>query len=407
MKFKFITGPGGCGKSHLLKEMTRADSSKHLIVAPTGIAAINAGGSTVHSAFRIDPSNGFVNPKIKYGALRGLKRLYVDEISMISGDLFKSIEAACAMLGVEELIAFGDLAQLKPVQGSWFFEYRKPDEIQRLTKNYRQGSDLTFAEILNRMRAGKHTISDMGTINAQAGNSKQGITLAYSNNTVNAINSQELAKLPGTIVENCAAIEGTMKSSDVQAPEVLQLKVGASIVMLNNDSSKRWQNGTRGTVEKISDHEDTPIVYVRIRDEVYAVDEYTWTKKVPDILTPDRIQYFERVTAGRVELDWIDAIQLDDETEIAFAAHTLAQGFEMKVVGSFTQFPMKLGYASTVHKSQGLTLDNVILSPEGFGSSHGLGYVALSRLTSVQGLTTLRRLKKDDFICNPKILPYL
>lgn len=133
-------------------------------------------------------------------------------------------------------------------------------------------------------------------------------------------------------------------------------------------------------------------------------------KKIPRKLTPDRIEHWEWVAKGEV-IDHIPGqygnLRMEFEEQKALAIHTLKNGYELEVVGTFTQFPMKLGYASTVHKSQGLTLDKVIIRPEGFDTTHGLGYVALSRLTTLEGLTTYRKLKKDDFICNPKVLPYL
>jgi len=424
MRYIFITGNAGCGKSYTLKEMTQGDNQKHVIVAPTGIAAINAGGFTVHSAFRIDPGNGFVDPKIKYGALRGVKRVYLDEVSMVSADLMKSIFHACEILGVEELICFGDLAQLKPVSGAWFFEFKVPDEVVRLTKNYRQGSDLEFAEVLNRMRSGRHTVSDINYLNSKAGATNKGITLAYSNAAVNSINELALKSLPGAMIENAAAIDGNMKASDVQAPEVLQIKPGAQIVMLNNDTRKRWQNGTRGKIVEIIDPTtdwptdvkegdevaiNQPSIKVQIGDQVHVVTEHTWIKRVPKMLTPERTEYYQAIADGEHELSFIESIMLTDggESQRAAAQHTLDQGYEMESTGTFTQFPMKLGYASTVHKSQGLTLNEVIVKPDGFGNAHGLGYVALSRLTNVGGLSTFRKLRKDDFICNPKVIPYL
>src|SRR5688572_21068385 len=195
MKLKFITGGAGVGKSYTLREMVEKETRRHVVVAPTGIAAINCGGVTIHSAFKIDPSNGFVNPQIKWGPLRGIEVIYIDEVSMVSSELMESVYVAAEMLGVQEIIAFGDLAQLKPVKGNWFFEFVEPTEVERLTVCYRQGNDKAFADVLNSLRKGAGNMADMAYVNSNKGDSGEGVTLAYSNATVNAINTQELAKL--------------------------------------------------------------------------------------------------------------------------------------------------------------------------------------------------------------------
>jgi ATP-dependent exoDNAse (exonuclease V) alpha subunit len=405
MKLKFVTGGAGVGKSYTLREMVEKETRRYVVVAPTGIAAINCGGSTIHSAFKIDPSNGFVNPQIKWGPLRGIEVIYIDEVSMVSSELMESVYVAAEMLGVQEIIAFGDLAQLKPVKGNWFFEFVEPGEIQRLTVCYRQGNDASFASVLNSIRTGKHNQADVGYLNLNKGDSGEGVTLAYSNATVNMINTQELAKLDTPLISNAAELFGNIKASDVPGVENLEMKVGAKVIMLVNDRSKRFQNGTRGEIASIQEGgEDLPpVVDIRLSNgTVVSVEEYQWQKKVPQKLTSERAEYWEHVVAG-----YGTAFNDQYETEIAFAKHTLKNGYEMVITGSFTQFPFKLGYASTVHKSQGLTLDKVIIRPEGFDTSHGLGYVALSRLTTLEGLTTFRKLKREDFICNPKVIPYL
>jgi ATP-dependent DNA helicase PIF1 len=299
MKLTFITGGAGVGKSWTLREMVAAERRKSITVAPTGIAAINCGGATIHSAFKIDPNNGFVNPNIKYGPLRGLEVIYIDEVSMVSSDLMESIYTAGDMLGVQEVIAFGDLAQLKPVKGNWFFEFKEPDEVRKLTTQHRQGNDLIFAEILNHARQGFkiNPHCDIKYLNENKEDSGEGVTLAYSNETVNRINSQALAAIDAPMVENQADMYN-MTGKDVLAPELLQVKVGAKVIMLNNDRAKRWQNGTRGTVERITQIDDSEVIQVNIAGNLYDVEEHTWQKKTPKKLTEQRREELEDFVRG-------------------------------------------------------------------------------------------------------------
>lgn len=413
MRFKFITGGAGTGKSFTLREMIKGDQDKHVVAAPTGIAALNCGGSTVHSAFRIDPNTGFVSPRIQYGPLRRSKRLYLDEISMISADLMKSILQACELLGIEEIVGFGDLAQLKPVRGGWFFETVQPDQVERLTKNYRQGSDLDFALILNDIRTGLATPAHLNYVNThKSGNG--GMVLAYSNDNVNRVNDIRLGEIDAPEVRYVATINGNIKPEDVPAPVELKLREGAEVIMLTNDMSKRWRNGTRAVVTKCEegktlspdggtsgDTYDQPArIEVRINDEIHSVDLHRFEKRTPEVLDDAKREELQAIA----DQETFDPIE---EHNRAQAKHYLQLGYWMKPVGVFEQYPIKLGYASTVHKSQGLTLEKANVMPDGFNTAHGLGYVALSRLTSLAGLSSSRPFRMSDFYCNPKVMQYL
>lgn len=405
MRFKFITGGAGTGKSHTLRAMINADSDKHVVAAPTGIAALNCGGSTVHSAFRIDPNTGFVSPRIQYGPLKRSKRLYLDEISMISADLMASILHACELLGIEEIIGFGDLAQLKPVRGGWFFETLQPDEVEKLTKNYRQGSDLDFAMILNDIRTGLATPAHLNWVNSHK-TGDGGMVLAYSNDSVNRVNDIRLGEIDAPEVRYLATITGSIRPEDVPAPVELKLKEGADVIMLNNDISRRWRNGTRAVVTSCiaaqgeGDDLVAAQIGVRIRDEIHTVDLHRFEKRTPEVLDDAKREELQDIANS-------ETYNPIEEHNKAQAKHFLQLGYWMKPVGVFEQYPIKLGYASTVHKSQGLTLEKANVMPDGFSTAHGLGYVALSRLTSLAGLSSSRPFRMSDFYCNPKVMPYL
>lgn len=391
MEIKFITGGAGTGKSYRLRELLRAEKRKFVVCAPTGIAAQGVNGATIHSAFNLNPSALFVPSSIKRGPLAGLEVIYIDEISMCGADLFKAVFFAAQHLGVKEIICFGDLAQLPPVNDKPFHNFKLPTFIEELTTVYRQADDKKFADILNAIRIGEHTYKQIQYINkgAQFGTDEDvGITLAFANATVDSINTKNLYKIDGDLHLFEAKVGGGMSEKDVLAPKELYLKEGARVIMLNNHPNGYWKNGTQAEVTKCNEHD----IQVRIKDELYDVTPYTWFKKAPKELTKERMDAMQQMATSVVE----------DEAE--YARHCLDNGYELTPVGSFEQLPVKLAYAMTVHKAQGLTLEKVKIIPDGFGRMHGIGYVALSRLTSLEGLTFSRPFKTTDFKTDSNIL---
>jgi ATP-dependent DNA helicase PIF1 len=382
MNLTFITGGAGTGKSYLLNEKLSKETRPYIVCAPTGIAAINVGGCTVHNAFKVD-INGHIRNSIYSSPLKKCEVVYIDEISMLSADLIKVMKEAFAMLHIEpEVIAFGDLAQLQPVKADYFFRAQAPQHVERLTKNYRQAGDLIYAEILNRIREGTIKREDIQWINENANCEDEDITiLAFSNQTVDYLNAKALDKLTGSPTTSMGVLKGTMKETEVRAPVALNFKVGAQVIMLNNDRDERWQNGTRAVIKTLN--KDT--VEIQVKDVYYTVGKYVWLKEEPTALTEEKRDYY---------MDQLATNALADPLKIK---RILQTGIDYIVVGSYQQFPFKLGYASTVHKAQGQTLDKAHIVPDGFGSMHGLAYVALSRLTNIKGLSLERNLNIMDF----------
>lgn len=392
MRINFVTGGAGTGKSYKLREMLKNETRKFLVCAPTGIAAQNVDGATVHSAFNIHPESLFVPSSIKNGPLKGLEVIYIDEVSMLGASLFKAVWFAAQHLGVQEIVCFGDLAQLPPVKDNPFHHFKLPTEITELTTVHRQSNDLQFAEVLNDIRNNDHTHQQVQLVNRAANYEADDydVTLAFANATVNSINNRELYATDGDLHLYTANVGGGMTERDVLAPKELYLKEGCKVLMLNNDKKGRWRNGTPAVVTKC--YEEENVVQVRIKDELHEVEPHTWCKKAPKEL---RGEALERMN---------DLATSQDPDVSEHALHCLNNGYDLVPIGSFEQLPIKLAYAMTVHKSQGMTLDKVRIIPDGFHKMHGIGYVALSRLTTLQGLSLSRPLKVNDFRTDSKIL---
>jgi ATP-dependent DNA helicase PIF1 len=433
MNLKYFTGGAGTGKSHTLRELLENETRPHIVCAPTGMAAVNVGygATTIHKAFCLD-LQGHVNNSIFTKPVKKAEVVYIDEASMVSAQLMGSIQEAFELLGIDpEVIAFGDLAQLKPVKADYFFKAEIPDTIERLTKNYRQSKDLEFAEILNRIRVGQVKKGDVDWINDHIEDGSdcldEYVTLAYSNAAVDYINDKRLKDVQGELRTFEGTLMGDFKEKDCRAPLDLHLKVGAKIIMLNNDQGGQWQNGTTGFIEgfvdakpnaramnkeitELTNTEDpstqsTGRAKVRVklntkRELTVDIDVHTWLKEEPTKLTDVNRAKYER---------WLGdpLITSDPRADVRKWRKILSTGIDYIITGTYTQYPMKLGYASTVHKAQGQTLEHVHILPEGFGMEHGLTYVALSRLTSVSGLSMPRYLNVMDFKFDRQVAPYL
>lgn len=399
----FITGKAGTGKSTLLHEFKNKTAKQVALVAPTGVAALNIGGQTIHSLFRIKPTE-YIEPgqlrtsKETKDILSKIDTLIIDEVSMVRADLMDAIDhvlqfckRSSAPFGGVQIIMFGDLFQLPPVirageaqkyfeenyGGVYFFNANvwqeskligNQLEIHELQTNIRQENDQEFARILNSIRKRELNEEYMQRLNERARfkpESEGYITLALTNKTVNDINQRALKALSTKEKTYKAQIEGRMNSSEYPTDAVLKLKMGAQVMMLKNDRERRYANGSIGTVVSLS----SKSVVVDIEGEEIEIKAESW----------DKISY-----------------SVDEHG-------TLSEN----QVSSFKQLPIKLAWAITVHKSQGQTLDNVVLDM-GYGAfAHGQTYVALSRCRSLESLYLKKPIRARDVIIDEKVLEFL
>jgi len=386
----FITGRAGTGKSTLLEYFRSITGKEIAVLAPTGVAAVNISGQTIHSFFGFRPD--VTVEKVKKEAKKKASPIYksidaivIDEVSMVRADLLDCVDAFLRIngkapgfpFGGTQMIFIGDLYQIPPVvaghdrnifrehyESEYFFDAKVYDEIKieylELEKIYRQ-TDQTFIELLNKIRDKTACDEDIELINRRViGNEdelpKDTVYLTTTNAMAEERNEKELAGLPGKLHVFKAEADGEVNEKYFPAGKVLRIKKEAQVMLLNNDPEGRWINGTIGTVSKIKGD------YLEVRLQDGGIEE----------VTPFKWEI--------CRLFW------NEET----------RSVESEIVGSFKQYPVKLAWAITIHKSQGKTFDNVAIDLGRGAFASGQLYVALSRCRSLQGIFLKRKIKKSD-----------
>ncbi len=410
----FLTGKAGTGKSTFLHYIAQTTKKKYVILAPTGIAAINVGGATLHSFFKLPFHPLLPNDRrystqqlrntLKYNSekiklIRELELIIIDEISMVRADIIDFIDKILRVyshnmripFGGKQLLLVGDVYQLEPVlkEEDWqllqpyypskfFFDAHVFRTFQlvciELQKVYRQRDD-KFISILDHIRTSTITTTDLSLLNQQVGQHQPmdahqlSITLSTRRDTVDYINSLHLSKLPGDATILHGSIDGEYPENNLPTPIELEVKTGAQILFIKNDREKRWVNGTLGTIIGIGDEEDGKI-YVRTEQgEDVDVEQEVWNN-------------------------------------VRYTYNQKEQKVEEEILGSFQQFPLRLAWAITIHKSQGLTFNQVKIDLSGGVFAGGQTYVALSRCRSLKGIALQEPVKREDIYVNQEVVKF-
>ncbi len=407
----FLTGKAGTGKSTLLRYIASTTKKKHVILAPTGIAAINAGGVTLHSFFKL-PFHPLLPNDTRYSVrnirntlryngekikmLRELELIIIDEISMVRADIIDFIDKVLRVycrnmrepFGGKQMLFVGDIYQLEPVlkeedrlllhnfyQGYFFFDaivFRTFRLISiELRKVYRQ-SDPVFINILDHIRSNHATDADLALLNKRVttnqvvpNDNEMRITLSTRRDTVDYINQQELAKLSGDTVVFTGIIKGEFPENSLPTPIKLEVKPGAQVIFIKNDMSHRWVNGTLGTVT--------------------CIDK---SKQIITVVTDDKKEY---------------DVEPDQWENIRYHFNEKEQKIEDELIGTYIQFPLRLAWAITIHKSQGLTFKNVNIDFTGGVFAGGQTYVALSRCTSLEGINLKSAIRPSEIFVRQEV----
>ena len=402
-----ITGRAGTGKSTLLTYFRDTTRKKVVILAPTGVAAVNVAGQTIHSFFHFKPN---VTPaaikrkkkseKDKPTIYKKLTTIVIDEISMVRADLLDCVEKFLRLNGPDEkkpfggvqMIFIGDLYQLPPVVASaerdifkshyptpYFFSAKSFDQLNiaflELEKVYRQKDD-EFVRLLNTIRNRSVTDDDLAQFNQRCDPQFEAppgsfyLSLTSTNALADAINEKRLTELHGKVWKAEGVIEGDFGKEYLPTAVDLKLKKGAQIMLLNNDAYGQWINGTIGKIRKFEkDDEDEEVIVADLDNgDTARITPYTW-----------KIYRF-----------FLKNEELRSEE-----------------VGSFRQYPVRLAFAVTIHKSQGKTFENVIIDVGRGTFAHGQMYVALSRCTTLGGIVLKQPLKKNHILMDWQVVKFL
>ena len=411
----FLTGKVGTGKSTFLRYICEHTKKKHVVLAPTGIAAINAGGSTLHSFFKLPfypllPDNpdfslqrGRIHEFFKYTKphrklLEELELIIIDEISMVRADIIDAVDRILRVysrnlrepFGGKQILLVGDVFQLEPVvKGDereilnrfyptpYFFSARVFNQIDlvsiELQKVYRQ-TDATFVGVLDHIRNNTVGATDLQLLNTRYGTQIEEseadmyITLATRRDNVDHINDKKLAELPGEPVTFSGEITGDFPESSLPTSQELVLKPGAQIIFIKNDFDRRWVNGTIGIISGFDPFEET--LYV--------------------------------ITDDGKECD----VKRESWRNIRYKYNEEKKQIEEEELGTFTQYPIRLAWAITIHKSQGLTFSRAVIDFTGGVFAGGQAYVALSRCTSLEGIQLKKPVSRADVFVRPEIIGF-
>ena len=393
----FLTGRAGTGKTTLLRKFLKDAGDKAVVLAPTGVAAMNAGGQTIHSFFKLPPRlveaqdvRRLPNARV----VRAVETVVIDEISMVRADMLDAIDRSLKLnrgskrpFGGVRMILSGDLHQLPPVVsaeegpilsdrfgGSYFFNapaFREAEFSLLALKHVFRQAEPRFLALLGALRTGRVTPADEAVLQrlvsgrSAADASDTHVVLTPNNANAFRINQSRLASLKGERRVFAATVQGQFDEKSYPTELDLELRVGARVMMIRNDPEGRWVNGTLAHVAGFGSRS----VIVEIEGRAYEIDPVAWEKYRYDF-----------------EMD--------------------TKKVKREVVGTFKQMPLRLAYAVTIHKAQGLTLDKVFIDFDSGMFAHGQAYVAFSRARTLEGLEISRPLRPRDLVLDKEAFAF-